>query len=141
MAFTGNFTCDVFKTGLLNGAFDFSSGPFYMALYTNSATLNASTTAYTSAGEASGGTYSAPGQLLANPSVATSNGVAYITFNNPSWTATPASPITARGALIYKAGPNGAICVLDFGSDKISTTTFTVQFPVATNTTAIIRLL
>jgi len=137
MAFTGNFTCDVFKTGLMTGAFNFSSGSFYMALYTNNATLNASTTAYTSTGESSGGSYSAPGQLLTGASVAISNNVAYLTFNNPSWTGS----ITARGALIYKAGANGAVCVLDFGSDKISTTTFTVQFPVATNTTAIIRLL
>lgn len=134
MAFTGNYTCDVFKTGLMTGAFNFSSGLFYMALYTNNATLNASTTAYTTVGEVTVPSYSA--QLLANPAVAISNGVAYLTFDNPSWT----GAITARGALIYQAGANGAICVLDFGNDKTSSNTFTVQFPTATSTSAIIRL-
>ena len=136
MAFTGNFTCDVFKTGLMTGSFNFSSGLFYMALYTNNATLNASTTAYTTTGEASGVGYTAGGQLLINPSVAISNNVAYLTFNNPSWTGS----ITARGVLIYQAGANGAICVLDFGNDKTSSNTFTVQFPTASSTSAIIRL-
>ena len=137
MAFTGNFTCDVFKTGLMTGSFNFSSGSFYMALYTNNATLNASTTAYSSTGESSGGSYSPTGQLLSGAAVAISNNVAYLTFNNPSWTGS----ITARGALIYKPGDNGAVCVLDFGNDKTSTNTFTVQFPVASSTSAIIRLL
>ena len=138
MAFTGNYTCDVFKTGLLTGSFNFSSGSFYMALYTNNATLNASTTAYTPVGEASGGSYSPTGQLLSGAAVAISDNIAYLTFNNPSWT----GAITARGALIYKAGDNGAVCVLDFGNDKTSTSagTFVVQFPTATSTSAIIRL-
>lgn len=136
MAFTGNFTCDVFKTGLLTSSFNFSSGSFYMALYTNNAALNASTTAYTTTGEASGGNYVAGGQLLTGAAVAINNNIAYLTFNNPSWT----GAITARGALIYKSGANGAICVLDFGSNKTSTSTFTVQFPTASSTSAIIRL-
>ena len=136
MAFTGNYTCDVFKTGLLTGAFNFSSGSFYMALYTNNATLNASTTAYSDTGESSGGSYSAGGQLLSGATVAISNNVAYLTFINPSWT----GAITARGALIYQPGANGAVCVLDFGADKSSTNTFVVQFPTATSTSAIIRL-
>ena len=135
MAFTGNFTCNVFKEGLFTGSFDFSSDTFYLALYTNAATLNEDTTAYTSTGEASGGNYVAGGQVL-TPTVAEENGVAYLTFANVSWTGV----ITARGALIYKAGVNGAVCVLDFGSDKISTTSFQVQFPAATNVSAIIRL-
>ena len=136
MAFTGNYTCDVFKTGLLNGSFDFSSGSFYMALYTNSATLDAGTTAYTTMGEVVASGYTAGGELLAGAAVAISNNVAYITFSNPVWTAA----LTARGALIYKAGANGAVCVLDFGSNKTSTNTFTVQFPVADSNSAIIRL-
>jgi hypothetical protein len=138
MAFTGNYTCDVFKSGLLTGAFNFSSGSFYMALYTNNATLDASTTAYTTTGESFGGNYVAGGQLLAGATVAVSNNVAYLTFNNPLWTGT----ITARGALIYKAGDNGAVCVLDFGADKTSTSagTFTVQFPTGNSTSAIIRI-
>lgn len=136
MAFTGNYTCDVFKTGLLNGSFNFTSGSFYMALYTNSATLNENTTAYTTTGEVVASGYTAGGNLLAGAAVAISDNVAYITFNNPLWTAA----LTARGALIYKAGDNGAVCVLDFGADKTSIATFTVQFPTATSTSAIIRL-
>jgi hypothetical protein len=70
-------------------------------------------------------------------SLANSNGsTTYVTFTNPNWTGT----ITARGALIYKAGANGAVCVLDFGSDKTSTNTFSVQMPANTSTSAIIRL-
>ena len=135
MAFTGNYTCTVFKTGLLNGDFDFSAGTFYIALYTNNATLNADTTAYTTTGEVSGSGYTAGGSAL-TPTVSSSGGISFVTFANVSWSAA----LTARGALIYKAGDNGAVCVLDFGSDKTSTTTFTVQFPAATNTSAIIRL-
>jgi hypothetical protein len=137
MAFTGNYTCDVFKTGLFTGSFNLlSPSTFKMALYTNNATLDANTTAYTSVGEASGGNYVAGGQLLAGASLAISNNIAYLSFNNPSWTGS----ITARGALIYQNVANGAVCVLDFGNDKTSTNTFTVQFPPAYNTTAIIRL-
>ena len=135
MAFTGNYTCTVFKTGLLNGDFDFSAGTFYIALYNNNATLNADTTAYTTTGEVSGSGYTAGGSVL-TPTVSSSGGISFVTFANVSWSAA----LTARGALIYKAGDNGAVCVLDFGSDKTSTTTFTVQFPAATNTSAIIRL-
>ena len=135
MALTGNFTCNVFKTGLLNGDFDFSADTFYIALYTNNATLNEQTTAYTTAGEASGGNYIAGGQVLTT-AVASSDGTSYVSFNNVSWT----GAITARGALIYKPGDNGAVCVLDFGADRTSTTTFTVEFPPATNSTAILRL-
>jgi hypothetical protein len=138
MAFTGNFTCNTFKTGLMNGTFNFTSGSFYLALYTNSAALNEDTTAYTATGEASGGNYVAGGNLLTIAQVPTvGNGdTAYISFNNTSWT----GAITARGALIYKAGAGGAVCVLDFGADKTSTATFTVQFPAVTNTSAIIRI-
>ena len=135
MPFTGNYTCDVFKIGLFDGDFDFSGDTFYLALYTNSATLDASTTAYTTTGEVSGGNYVAGGQVL-TPTVAIANGVSYVTFANVSWT----GAITARGALIYKAGANGAVCVLDFGSDKTSSTSFQVQFPAATSDSAIIRL-
>jgi len=138
MAFQGNFTCNTFKTGLMNGTFNFTSGSFYLALYTNSAALNEDTTAYTATGEASGGNYVAGGNLLTIAQVPTvGNGdTAFISFSNTSWT----GAITARGALIYKAGDNGAVCVLDFGADKTSTATFTVQFPAVTNTSAIIRI-
>lgn len=137
MSFTGNFTCDVFKTGLMNGDFDFSVDTFYIALYTNAATLDASTTAYTTTGEVVASGYSAQALVVSQtPTIGTSGNTAYISFNNVSWTST----LTARGALIYKAGANGAVCVLDFGADKTSATTFTVQFPTATNTSAIIRI-
>ena len=139
MAFQGNFTCNTFKTGLMNGTFNFTSGSFYLALYTNSAALNEDTTAYTATGEASGGNYVAGGNLLTIAQVPTvGNGdTAYISFNNTSWT----GAITARGALIYlSGGGNPAVCVLDFGADKTSTATFTVQFPAVTNTSAIIRI-
>lgn len=143
MAFTGNYVCNVFKTGVLNGSFDFSSGTFKIALYTNQATLNADTPAYTTDGEASGGSYVAGGAVLTINQVPTvgpqtgPNAVAYISFDNESWT----GQISARGALIYKSGGgNPAVCVLDFGSTKTSVSTFEVQFPVAGSTTSIIRL-
>ena len=141
MAFTGNWTCNTFKTGLMNGSFNFTSGSFYIALYTNTASLDATTTAYTSTGEATGGNYSPSGSLLTVSQVPTTGNqtgaaTSYISFSNASWTGV----ITARGALIYKAGDNGAVCVLDFGADKTSTNTFTVQFPAITNTSAIIRI-
>jgi len=137
MAFTGNFACNTFKTGLMNGTFNFTSNTFYMALYTNAASLNASTTAYTSTGEVVATGYTAGGLALTiaqTPTVGNSGNTAYISFNNAVWS----GAITARGALIYTSG--GSVCVLDFGSDKTSTTTFTVQFPAVTNTSAIIRI-
>lgn len=141
MAFTGNWTCNTFKTGLMNGTFNLASGTFYIALYTNAATLDATTTAYTTTGEVSATGYTAAGQVLTisqTPTIGNQTGAAtsYISFQNASWTGS----FTARGALIYKAGDNGAICVLDFGADKTSNTTFTVQFPAVTNTSAIIRI-
>jgi len=135
MAFTGNYTCNVFKTGLLNADFDFATDTIKIALYTNSVTLDASTTAYTTTGEVVATGYTAGGNTL-TPTVSISNNIAFVTFANTSWT----GAFTARGALIYKAGANGAICVLDFGSDKTSATTFQVQFPPATSTSAIIRI-
>ena len=141
MAFTGNWACNTFKTGLMNGTFNFTSGTFYMALYTNLATLDATTTAYTSTGEVVASGYTAGGLALTTaqvPTIGNQTGAAtsYISFNNAVWT----SALTARGALIYKAGDGGAVCVLDFGNDKTSNTTFTVQFPAVTNTSAIIRI-
>jgi len=135
VAFTGNYTTNTFKTGLLNGDFDFAVDTIKIALYTNSATLNADTTAYTTTGEVVASGYTAGGNTL-TPTVSSSGGTSFVTFANTTWS----GAFTARGALIYKSGVNGAICVLDFGSDKTSVTTFEVQFPPATNTSAIIRL-
>ena len=143
MAFTGNYTCNSFKIGLMNGTFDFTTDTFKIALYTNLATLNADTTTYTTQGESTGGNYVAGGLALTVTQVPTignqtgQNAAVYINFANASWT----GAITARGALIYKnGGGDPAVCVLDFGSTKTSVNTFEVQFPVVGSTTSIIRL-
>jgi hypothetical protein len=145
MAFTGNWVTNVFKTGILDGTFNFNTGTtqvFKIALYTNAATLGPTTGSYTSTGETSGGNYSAGGQVLVInqiPTVgATGGSTAYLSFANAVWTGS----ITARGALLYLADgvTNPTICVLDFGADKTSSSTFTVQFPAVTNTSAIIRI-
>jgi hypothetical protein len=134
MPFTGNFTCNSFKSGLIDGDFDFDTDTFKIALYTNSASLNAETAAYTTSGEVVGSGYTAGGNTL-TVSKGITGGTAFITFADTSWSAA----ITARGALIYKDG-GATVCVLDFGSDKTSTTTFSVDFPVASSTDALIRL-
>lgn len=147
MAFTGNYLCNVFKTGLPAGRFNFNTGTtdvFKIALYTNTASLDANTTGYTATGEVTGAGYTAGGATLTInqvPTVGAQTGesaVSYWSFANVSWSGV----ITARGALIYKAdgATNPAICVLDFGSDKTSTTSFEVQFPTASSTSAILRL-
>lgn len=139
MAFTGNYSCNTLRSGLVNGSFDFSSNTFYLALYTNAATLNQTTTAYTTDGEASGGNYVAGGQVVTatvSTQTTASGSITYVNFSSPSWT----GEITARGALIYKPGDNGAVCVLDFGNDKSSTTSFTVTMPANTSTSALIRI-
>jgi hypothetical protein len=142
MAFTGNWTTNTFLVGLLDGVYKFDGTQTYnIALYTNAATLNQDTTAYTSTGEVSASGYTAGGQALAIsqvPTLGNSGSTAYLSFTNAAWT----TAVTARGALIYLANgtTNPAVCVLDFGSDKTSTNTFTVQFPAVTNTSAIIRL-
>jgi hypothetical protein len=134
MSFTGNFTANSFKAALLNGDVDFSADTFKIALYTNSANLNENTSIYTTDFEVVASGYTAGGEVL-TPTVASLDGVSFVSFENVSWS----GAITARGALIYKDGGT-AVCVLDFGADKVSTATFTVEFPPATSTTAIIRL-
>jgi hypothetical protein len=140
MSFIGNWACNTFKTGLMNGTFNFTSGTFYIALYTNAASLDATTTAYTSTGEVVASGYTAGGLALSiaqTPTVGNSGNIAYISFSNAVWN----SALTARGALIYQnTTGNPAVCVLDFGSDKTSNSTFTVQFPNPSNTSAIIRI-
>jgi hypothetical protein len=136
MSFTGNFSTNVFKAGLLNGDFDFAVDTFKIALYTNAATLDANTAAYTTDGEVVATGYTAGGETL-TATQGILNGTAFVSFNTVSW----AGAFTARGALIYKlGGSNLAVCVLDFGSDKTSTTTFTITFPIASSTDALIRL-
>lgn len=143
MAFTGNYMPTSFKIQLLNGLQNFSANTFKIALYTSSATLDANTTAYTTSNEvAATGNYVTGGNTLSVTTTPTNGGsgtTAYIDFADTTWTA---ATITARGALIYNnSQSNSAVAVLDFGSDKTSTDgDFTVQFPAATNTTAIIRI-
>jgi hypothetical protein len=144
MAFTGNYACNGFKTGLLDGTFNFNTGTtqvFKIALYTNNATLDATTTGYTTTGEVTASGYIAGGNTLTIsqvPTVTTNTTVAFLSFANTSWNAA----LTARGALIYKydGATNPAICVLDFGADKTSNSTFTVQFPTAATSSAILRI-
>jgi hypothetical protein len=137
MSFTGNYTCNSFKSGLLSGDFDFDTpgDTIKMALYTNAATLDEDTAIYTTVGEVPAtGTYSAGGVTLTVEKGLTNN-TAFISFENVTITAA----LVARGALIYKDG-GAAICVLDFGSDKTSTNTFIVTFPTASSADALIRL-
>jgi hypothetical protein len=135
VAFTGNYTCNSFKSGLLSGDFDFDTDTIKMALYTNAATLDEDTAAYTAVGEVPDtGTYTASGVTLTVEKGLTNN-TAFISFENVTITAA----LVARGALIYKDG-GAAICVLDFGSDKTSTNTFIVTFPTASSADALIRL-
>jgi len=139
MAFTGNFSCNTLRTGLINGTLDFATDTFYLALYTNSASLDQLTAAYTTDGEAFGGNYAPGGSVVAatvSTALSTTGSIIFVSFSSPAWT----GAITARGALIYKVGATGAVCVLDFGNDKISTSTFTVTMPADTSTSALIRL-
>ena len=129
--------CTVFKQNLLNGLENFTTGIYKMALYTAIADLDADTLAYTTSNEISGTGYSPGGKTLTNIVPTSSNNVAYISFDPLTWN--PAS-FTARGALIYNSATNAAVAVLDFGSDKTATNTFTVTFPAATSSSAVIRL-
>lgn len=133
---------NTFKVGLPSGTFNFGSDSFKIALYTGAASIGPDTTAYTTTGEVVASGYTAGGNPLTvsqAPTIGNQSGVAtvYLSFSNVTWT----SALTARGALIYKVGGgNPTVCVLDFGADKTSATTFTVQFPAATDTAAIIRI-
>jgi hypothetical protein len=143
MAFTGNYMCTSFKKELLEGTHDFTSGgnTFKLALYTNSASFDASTTAYTATNEVGdSGTYTAGGGALTNVNPTTSGTTAFTDFADLSFTS---ATITARGALIYNdtAAGDPSVVVLDFGADKTSTSgTFTIVFPTADASNAIIRI-
>lgn len=139
MAFTGNAFCTSAKTGFLTGTYAPLTDTMKIALYTSSATLDATTTIYTTSGEVVGTGYTAGGNTLAGASIGSSGTTSWITFSDSAWTT---ATITARGALIYDSSKsNAAIAVLDFGADKTSTAgTFTVQMPVAAASTALIRI-
>jgi hypothetical protein len=149
--------CTSFKAELMLAVHDFrvtGGDTFKLALYTSSATIDANTTAYTASNEVTGTNYTAGGGTLTRLGVVTSNntastGVGFTDFSDLTFAN---ATITARGALIYNTTPsansnanttltNAAVCALDFGSDKTSTDgDFTIIFPAATNTTAIIRI-
>lgn len=149
--------CTSFKAELMLAVHDFrptTGDTFKIALYTSSATIDASTTAYSSSNEVTGTNYTAGGNTLVNLGVVTSNnnastGTGFTDFDDTTWSN---ATITARGALIYNSTPsansnanttltNAAVCALDFGSDKTATAgDFTIVFPTAANTTAIIRI-
>ena len=149
--------CTSFKAEIMLAVHDFrptGGDTFKLALYTSSASIDANTTAYSATNEVSGTNYTAGGGTLTNLGVVTSNntastGTGYTDFSDLTFAN---ATITARGALIYNSTPsansnanttltNAAVCVLDFGSDKTSTAgDFSIIFPAATNTTAIIRI-
>ena len=133
--------CTSFKQELLVGTHNFATGgdTFKLALYTSSATLGASTTAYTTAGEATGTNYSAGGSNLTNITPFATGTTAVVDFNDLTFST---ATITARGCLIYNStDANKAVAAIDFGGDKTSTAgDFTIVFPTPTATGAIIRL-
>jgi hypothetical protein len=150
MAFSGNYMCTSFKKQLLEAVHDFrltGGDTFKLALYTNSATLDASTTAYTTSGETTntaGSAYTAGGNTLTRIDPTSSGTTAFTDFADTSWAS---ASFTARGALIYNTTPssgaytNPSVVVLDFGSDKTASAgTFTIVFPTADASNAIIRI-
>jgi len=144
MAFSGNFMCTSFKVELMRAVHNFTTGTgdtFKLALYDNSASFTAATTAYTATNEvANSGTYAAGGGTLVNVTPTSSGTTAFTDFGDLSFTS---ATITAFGALIYNdtAAGDPAVCVLDFGGAKTSTSgTFTIIFPTDDSTSAIIRI-
>jgi hypothetical protein len=144
MSFSGNFMCTSFKVELMQAVHNFTASTgntFKLALYDNSASFTASTTAYTSSNEvANSGTYSAGGGTLTNVTPTSSGTTAFTDFADISFTS---ATITAYGAMIYNDSATGdpSVCILDFGGAKTSTNgTFTVIFPTADSTSAIIRI-
>ncbi len=143
MAFSGNFMCTSFKKELLEAVHNFKNSggdTFKIALYTNSASFNAATTAYTTSNEVTGTNYTAGGNTLTRVDPTSSGTTAFTDFADTTWSS---STITARGAMIYNdtAAGNPAVVILDFGSDKTSTNgDFTVVFPAADASNAIIRI-
>ena len=144
MAFSGNFMCTSFKVELMQAVHNFTTGTgntFKLALYDNSASFTAATTAYTVTNEvANSGSYAAGGGTLTNVTPTSTGTTAFTDFADLSFTS---ATITAFGALIYNdtAAGDPAVCVLDFGGAKTSTSgTFTIIFPTADATNAIIRI-
>jgi hypothetical protein len=144
MAFSGNFMCTSFKVELMRAVHNFTTSTgntFKLALYDNSASFTAATTAYTATNEvAASGTYAAGGGALTNVTPTSSGTTAFTDFADLSFTS---ATITAFGAMIYNDSAAGdpSVCILDFGGAKTSTNgTFTIIFPTADSTSAIIRI-
>lgn len=134
--------CTVFKANMLKGLENFNAGSPYtykIALYNALADLSDTTTTYTTSNEVTGSGYTAGGISLTPTTILsdTDNNTAYVSFANVTWS--PAS-FTCRGALVYNSTTNAAVFVLNFGSDKTATSSFTVQFPTANSTSAILRI-
>lgn len=129
--------CNSYKQEILEGVHS-STDTYKIALYSDAATLGASTTTYSATNEVSGTGYTAGGATLTGYTSGLSTSTAYITFTDPSWSA---STITARGCLIYNSSKsNKAVAVFDFGSNISSSNgTFTIDFPVA-GASALIRI-
>jgi hypothetical protein len=144
MAFSGNYMCTSFKVQLMQGVHNFTTGTgntFKLALYDNSASFTAATTAYTATNEvAASGSYAAGGGALTNVTPTSTGTTAFTDFADLSFTS---ATITAYGAMIYNntAAGDPSVCILDFGGAKTSTNgTFTIIFPTADATSAIIRI-
>jgi len=143
MAFSGNYMCTSFKTELMTATHNFTNGSgntFKLALYTNSASFNAATTAYTTANEITGTGYSAGGGTLTNVTPTSGGTTAFTDFADLTFgTAT----ITARGAMIYNdtSAGDSSVVILDFGGDKTSTAgDFKIVMPTADQNNALIRI-
>ena len=143
MAFTGNFMCTSFKKELMEAKHNFlNSGgsTFQIALYSNSASFTAATTAYTATNEITGTGYTAKGNSLTRVDPSTSGTTAFTDFSDSTWTS---STLTARGALVFNDSASGdpSVIVLDFTADKSSSSgDFTIVFPAADASNAIIRI-
>ena len=143
MAFSGNFMCTSLKKELMEAKHNFllsGGNTFKLAMYDNNASFDASTTAYTATNEVSGTGYSAGGGTLTRIDPSSSGTTAFTTFSDLTFST---ATVTARGALIYNdtAAGDPTVIVLDFGADKTSTAgDFTIQFPTADASTAIIRI-
>jgi hypothetical protein len=125
-----------FKAEVYQAVHNLLTDTLKIALYTGNADLNADTTVYASTNEVVAAGYTAGGNTLTGVTLNTADSVVYVNFANTSWT----SALTARCALIYNVTRgNKSIAVLDFGSDKTSTATFTITMPANTSTTALIR--
>jgi hypothetical protein len=144
MAFSGNFMCTSFKVELMKAVHNFTTGTgntFKLALYDNSASFTAATTAYTATNEVTAsGSYSAGGGALTNVTPTSTSTTAFTDFADLSFTS---ATITAYGAMIYNDSAAGdpSVCILDFGGSKSSSAgTFTIIFPTADATNAILRI-